>query len=168
MPRRASQLRKAVALEAILKNASTRRIRPGVRRLSKRLSSGCEIRHIAVFWLTFAFFSRTERTYVSQLQELIDIYVKPAAEPATGTFGTQSSKETVIPASERRIVFNGLESLYQFHKDAFLPALERAIAPLKESTEDPTGDVSSSVASQIAMVFVSQAAFMRLYQTYIK
>lgn len=110
---------------------------------------------------------KTERTYVSQLQELIDIYVKPATEPATGTFGTQSSKETVIPASERRIVFNGLESLYQFHKDAFLPALERAIAPLKESTEDPTGDVSSSVASQIAMVFVSQAAFMRLYQTYI-
>ena len=112
--------------------------------------------------------TRTERTYVSQLQELIDIYVKPAAEPTTTKFGTNFNKETVIPAGERRIVFNGLESLYQFHKDAFLPALERAIASLRENTDDPAGEVSGNVASQIAMVFVSQAAFMRLYQTYIK
>ncbi|KAF8338004.1 uncharacterized protein EI90DRAFT_3041285 [Cantharellus anzutake] len=96
---------------------------------------------------------KTERTYVSQLQELIDIYVKPSTEYITSAFGTQSNKETVIPTTERRIVFNGLESLYQFHKDAFLPA--------------PRWRDILWRRGQIAMVFVSQAAFMRLYQTYI-
>jgi hypothetical protein len=69
---------------------------------------------------------RTERTYVRGLQELIDIYIKPAAAQVNLLGGVSSTKETVIPAAERRIVFSGLDSLFSFHKDIFLPALELA------------------------------------------
>ena len=52
--------------------------------------------------------SSTERTYVKGLQELIDIYIKPAVAPVTpvNILGSVSStKETIIPVAERRIVF---------------------------------------------------------------
>lgn len=73
----------------------------------------------------------------------------------------------MIPLVERRVVFNGLESLHKFHKDTLLPSFERALTPL-EGTDDKIGDVSASVASQLAMAFVSHAAFMKMYSTYIK
>ena len=94
--------------------------------------------------------------------------MNPASALVTGTFGNQSGKETMIPVSERRIVFNGIESLLQFHKESFLPALEKAIAPLHENEDDADGVLSANVASQLAMVFVSHAAFMKMYSTYIK
>lgn len=109
---------------------------------------------------------RTERTYVKLLQELVDIYVKPASAPFTG-IANVSSKETIVPASERKIVFNGLESLLSFHKESFLPALELASKTL-ESSDDSTGEASSQAAIKVAQVFVSHAAFMRMYSTYIK
>ncbi|GJJ09745.1 hypothetical protein Clacol_003969 [Clathrus columnatus] len=120
----------------------------------------------------------TERTYVQGLQELIDIYVKPAAIPIN-TLGNAvaATKETVIPQQERKMVFNGLDSLYSFHTQSFLPALERAttalitdrrdkLDKLKEDPEIPT-EVSMDAAVSIAQVFVSHAAFMRMYSTYI-
>ncbi|KAF8323058.1 hypothetical protein DL93DRAFT_2070483 [Clavulina sp. PMI_390] len=108
---------------------------------------------------------KTERTYVTQLKELIDIFVIPSAAPAQGTFGT--TKESVIPTVERRVVFNGVEPLFKFHKDTLLPSLERALAPLQGVPDDQLPDISASVASQIAMAFVSHAAFMKMYNTYI-
>ena len=56
---------------------------------------------------------RTERTYVKGLQELIDIYIKPAAAPvsALGSVG-----QSVVPAAERKIVFGGLEALPVPHR----------------------------------------------------
>ena len=104
---------------------------------------------------------------MKQLQELVDLYILPSAAPITGTFGS-SSKETMVPVAERRIVFNGLESLHRFHKDTLLPSFDRAIAPLQGITDDDSGDLSSAVASQLAMAFVSHAAFMKMYSTYIK
>jgi len=100
------------------------------------------------------------------MQELVDIYVKPASAPVT-VIGGVSIKETVVPASERKIVFNGLESLLSFHKESFLPSLEKAYTSLEHST-DEDGEVSMNAALAVARVFVSHAAFMRMYSTYIK
>ena len=119
------------------------------------------------YWLT-ASSRRTERTYVNQLQELVDIYVTPSTAVVTNAFGTAGSKDTVIPATERRIVFNGIESLLAFHQASFLPALEKAILPLRDNKDDDEGDVSAMVAYQVALAFVSHAAFMKMYSTYIK
>lgn len=109
---------------------------------------------------------RTERTYVKLLQELVDIYVTPASAPVTG-IANVSTKETVVPATERKIVFNGLESLLSFHKESFLPSLEKAYLSL-EAVDDVDGQVSTQAAIKVAQVFVSHAAFMRMYSTYIK
>ncbi|OBZ78529.1 FYVE, RhoGEF and PH domain-containing protein 2 [Grifola frondosa] len=85
--------------------------------------------------------------------------------------GVGQSKDTVVPAQERKIVFSGLEALFSFHKESFLPALERASAPLLSPKEGSKGDVdghlSSDVARDVANTFVSHAAFMKMYSTYI-
>ncbi|KAH8979839.1 GrfA protein [Lactarius akahatsu] len=114
----------------------------------------------------------TERRYVRGLQELIDIYIKPAAAPVNLLGGVRSTKETVIPAEERRIVFSGLDSLFSFHKDIFLPSLELAADSALRSLprrleEEAEGTLSANAARGIARTFVSHAAFMRMYSTYI-
>lgn len=114
----------------------------------------------------------TERTYVKGLQELVDIYIKPSAAPANLITGVGSSKETVIPASERKIVFGGVEALFSFHKESFLPALEMAAAPLMKNPEpgeelDPDGQLSVDVTKAMANTFMKHAAFMKMYSSYI-
>ena len=44
---------------------------------------------------------RTERTYVKGMQELVDIYIKPAATPVTTLSGVGQSKDSVVPAAMR-------------------------------------------------------------------
>lgn len=114
--------------------------------------------------------SRTERTYVKGLQELVDIYIKPAAAPVTVLSGVGQS---IVPSGERKIVFSGLESLFSFHKESFLPALERVTTPIMVPSSqlaemDTDGHISLDVARAVAHIFVSHAAFMRMYSTYIK
>ncbi|CAL1695962.1 unnamed protein product [Somion occarium] len=114
----------------------------------------------------------TERTYVKGLQELVDIYIKPAGAPVNVLSGVGQSKDTVIPAAERKVVFQGLESLFSFHKASFLPALERAAAPVMRPSDelllvDADGETSMSAARAVAQAFVSHAAFMKMYSTYI-
>lgn len=84
-----------------------------------------------------------------------------------------SGKDTVVPASERKIVFGGIDALFSFHKDSFLPALEVAAAPLmKPSAElqaaDPDGQLSLNVAKAVGNIFLKHAAFMKMYSSYIK
>ncbi|KAJ7492899.1 hypothetical protein FB451DRAFT_1336695 [Mycena latifolia] len=112
----------------------------------------------------------TERTYVKGLQELVDIYIKPGAAPVN-VLGA-SSKDTVVPAPERKIVFGGIDALFSFHKDSFLPALEIAAAPLMKSSAelleaDADGQLSLTVAKAIGSMFLKHAAFMRMYSSYI-
>ncbi|CCM01936.1 uncharacterized protein FIBRA_04009 [Fibroporia radiculosa] len=114
----------------------------------------------------------TERTYVKGLQELVDIYIDPAAATVSGLGNVGQKQETVVPAAERKVVFSGLEALFRFHKDSFLPALERASASLLVSSEelaakDADGYLSLDVAMKVAQIFVSHAAFMKMYSTYI-
>ncbi|CAE6538228.1 unnamed protein product [Rhizoctonia solani] len=104
----------------------------------------------------------TEKSYVKGLQELLDIYVKPASEPAPGL---NVGKETTIPSAERKIVFTGVDALLQFHKQSFLPSLVSAAEIL--SSAGPGEDVSTRAAHSVANVFVSHAAFMKMYFTYI-
>ncbi|KDR85180.1 hypothetical protein GALMADRAFT_330695 [Galerina marginata CBS 339.88] len=114
----------------------------------------------------------TERTYVKGLQELVDIYIKPASTPVNLLSGVGSSKDTVVPAPERRIVFGGIDALFSFHNDSFLPALEGAAAPLMKSGPamqdvDVDGQLSLGVAKAVGDIFVKHAAFMRMYSSYI-
>ncbi|KAH9849822.1 hypothetical protein C2E23DRAFT_838532 [Lenzites betulinus] len=113
----------------------------------------------------------TERTYVKGLQELVDIYIRPASAPVNGLGGVGQRQDTIVPAQERKIVFSGLEALFYFHRESFLPALERASAPLLEPAQAPQGDndgqLSLYVARDVANTFVSHAAFMKMYSTYI-
>ena len=111
---------------------------------------------------------RTERTYVKGLQELVDIYIKPASATVTVLSGVCQIKDTVVPAQERKIVFSGLEALFYFHKQSFLPALERASASLLSSQGEVDAQASLDVARDVANTFVSHAAFMKMYSTYIK
>jgi hypothetical protein len=114
---------------------------------------------------------RTERTYVKGLLELLDIYVKPACASVSVLGGVGSSKETVIPAAERRTVFGAIDSLVSFHKESFLPSLEKAVAPLMSKTanqDDSDGQLSLTVAATVGDIFVKHAAFMKMYSTYIK
>ncbi|KAF8807582.1 hypothetical protein BYT27DRAFT_7256162 [Phlegmacium glaucopus] len=114
---------------------------------------------------------KTERTYVAGLQELVDIYIKPSAVPVNLLSGVGSSKDTIVPSSERKIVFGGVDALFSFHKDSFLPALEGAAAPLMNSSMGPEADLdgqlSIDVAKAVGNMFVKHAAFMKMYSSYI-
>jgi len=104
------------------------------------------------------------------LNELVDIYIQPACATVNVLSG---SKDSVVPASERRVVFNGIDSLFSFHNDSFLPALEGAAAPLmRPSAEllelDADGQLSLNVAKAVGNIFVKHAAFMKMYSSYIK
>ena len=86
--------------------------------------------------------------------------------------GVGSNKDTV-PAAERKIVFNGLDALFSFHKESFLPALEIAAAPVMKPTAalqeaDADGQLSLGVVKAVAGMFIKHAAFMRMYSSYIK
>jgi hypothetical protein len=122
--------------------------------------------------ITYCNLFRTERTYVAGLQELVDIYIKPSAVPVNLLSGVGSSKDTVVPASERKIVFGGVDALFSFHKDSFLPALESAAAPLMGPSMGPEADIdgqlSMDVAKAVGSMFVKHAAFMKMYSSYIK
>ncbi|KAG1715632.1 hypothetical protein ID866_1514 [Astraeus odoratus] len=114
----------------------------------------------------------TERTYVKGLQELVDIYIKPSAAPVNLIGGVGSGKETIIPAAERKIVFGGVEALFSFHNESFLPALETAAVPLMKKPEageelDADGQLSVEVTKAVAGIFLKHAAFMRMYSSYI-
>lgn len=104
----------------------------------------------------------------------MDIYIKPAGTPANLLSGVgSSSKDTVVPAPERRVVFGGIDSLFSFHCESFLPALEAAAAPLMRSPGeiqdlDQDGQLSIEVARAVGNIFVKHAAFMRMYSSYIK
>lgn len=86
--------------------------------------------------------------------------------------GLSGTKDTVVPAAERKIVFSGLDSLFVFHRESFLPALEKATAPLLavsgDSNADESGQLSLQVTLAVAHTFVHHAAFMKMYSTYIK
>lgn len=101
---------------------------------------------------------------------MVDIYIKPAAAAVNVLSGVG---HTAVPSTERKVVFSGLEALFSFHKESFLPALERVTAPLMLPASDldlvdADGQTSLEVARQVAQTFVSHAAFMRMYSTYIK
>lgn len=101
----------------------------------------------------------------------MDIYIKPGCAPVNLISGV-GSKDTIVPPSERKVVFNGVDALFSFHKDSFLPALEMAAAPLMKPTQDKSfdtdGQISANVAKAVGNIFVKHAAFMKMYSSYIK
>lgn len=111
---------------------------------------------------------------MKNLQELVDIYVRPAGISVNSLGNvTASSKETVVPTGERKIVFGGLDALFTFHKESFFPALEAAAAPLLSpqgaaKDADSDGKLSTEIAMAVGRIFVAHAAFMKMYSSYIK
>ncbi|KAJ6601233.1 hypothetical protein DFH09DRAFT_900867, partial [Mycena vulgaris] len=106
----------------------------------------------------------TERTYVKGLQELVDIYIKPGAAPVNVLGG--STKDTVVPVSERKIVFGGIDALFSFHKDNFLPALEIAAAPLmKPSAELLEADADAELHGLLISLSSTLLYYALLYST---
>lgn len=107
------------------------------------------------------------------LQELVDIYIKPSCVTVNLLGGVGSNKDTIVPVSERKIVFGGIDALFSFHKNSFLPALEIAAAPLMKSSAelqkaDADGQLSLSVVKAVGSMFLKHAAFMKMYSSYIK
>ncbi|KAG6845969.1 hypothetical protein H0H87_011017 [Tephrocybe sp. NHM501043] len=114
----------------------------------------------------------TERTYVKGLQELMDIYIKPGCDAVNILSGVGSNKDTVVPTTDRKVVFGGIDALFSFHNDSFLPALEIAAAPLMKSPEqiqqvDIDGQLSLDVVKAVGSMFLKHAAFMKMYSSYI-
>ena len=104
----------------------------------------------------------TERTYVRGLGELVTIYVKQGSLPVAGKGG-----ETVVPLSERKIVFGGVDSILNIHRDNFLPSLETAVKGLLEGKDDSDGQLSIQTAHQVGNVFRTYSAYMKQYSSYI-
>lgn len=105
----------------------------------------------------------TETTYVRGLSELVSIYVRPASQPASSS----KSSESVIPVAERKVVFGGVESILLFHRDNFLPALEKVVHQLLTNGDDEDGATSALAAHQLGEIFRTYIAYMKQYSTYI-
>ncbi|KAK4687055.1 hypothetical protein P7C73_g3063, partial [Tremellales sp. Uapishka_1] len=106
----------------------------------------------------------SERSYVRGLGELVSIYVRPSSQLVNpGKPGT----ETIIPVAERKIVFGGAESILSIHRDNLLPAIEKAVKPLLEGTDDEDGNLSAQSAHAVGQVFRTYIAYMKQYSTYI-
>lgn len=108
----------------------------------------------------------TEQSYLRGLQELCDIYVKPARVP------DPSNGQPVLTPQDHRGVFNNVEGLLQFHQGAFLPSLRHAadaIFTSEGSEMDPEQDaqLTASAAEAVAGVFCKHSAFFRMYSTYV-
>lgn len=98
------------------------------------------------------------------LGELVSIYVKPAASPVNAS---KPNGETIIPVAERKIVFGGVESILTIHRDNLLQAIEKAVKPLLEGTDDEEGELSAQAAHAVGNVFRTYIAYMKQYSTYI-
>ncbi|KAK9896826.1 hypothetical protein P389DRAFT_209431 [Cystobasidium minutum MCA 4210] len=109
----------------------------------------------------------SEKSYLASLQDLVTLYIEPASAPLR-TSG-DGSRETVVPQSERNLVFSVVESITQFHSTVFLPELEKA-AIFAGGDRDSSSSLDHAVLRQtavdIAKVFVDHAAFLKLYHSY--
>lgn len=92
----------------------------------------------------------------------MEIYVKPASQLVS-----KGDSETVVPANERKIVFGGLEGILQFHRQSFLPALEKAAGLVSDTTSTCKETNSQDTAMHVANVFKLYHPFMRQYSSYI-
>ncbi|WFD45737.1 hypothetical protein GLX27_000361 [Malassezia furfur] len=102
----------------------------------------------------------TERTYVANLLELMDIYVKRARQPLDG-----HPEERVLPVAKERAVFGHIEGIVHFHAHAFLPALEHAAAPALGAPAD--APCTAATAARVAHVFTQHAAYFKMYMNYV-
>ncbi len=62
----------------------------------------------------------------------MDIYIKPGCAPVNMLTGG-SSKETIVPPSERKVVFNGVDALFSFHKESFFTVTRSRSSPTHET-----------------------------------
>ncbi|KAJ3088951.1 hypothetical protein HK102_007559 [Quaeritorhiza haematococci] len=85
---------------------------------------------------------RTERTYVAQLEALLEIYVAPLEE------------SKILAPHEMCILFSNIGSISMFHGEHFLPALQDAATSPNDNSES------------IGAVFIAHSPYFKLYSTY--
>lgn len=106
----------------------------------------------------------TEQTYVTGLNELMDIYVNRAR-------GSElPGEERGLPLHMERRIFGHIEGIVQFHRDAFLPSLEQATRALNHFDEDSAANhasMTAQVATRVANVFSEHAAYFKMYMNYV-
>ncbi|KNC98846.1 uncharacterized protein SPPG_05819 [Spizellomyces punctatus DAOM BR117] len=81
----------------------------------------------------------TERTYVEQLEALLDVYIRPIEERG------------ILNAQENNALFANVKSILLFHQEHLLPDLEKKC---------------SSPEQQLGPVFLAGAPFLRMYSAY--
>ncbi|EGG05781.1 uncharacterized protein MELLADRAFT_87674 [Melampsora larici-populina 98AG31] len=72
----------------------------------------------------------TEKSYIRGLRELQDIYI--ASATAVSTSGIGNNKESTVPSSERKVVFNNVEAIIGFHVEVLLPDLQEVVDRLSK------------------------------------
>ncbi|KAJ3048982.1 hypothetical protein HK097_010008, partial [Rhizophlyctis rosea] len=87
----------------------------------------------------------TERTYVRELQSLVDIYLTPLETAA------REKGEEILTPQEIALVFSNVRSVLMFHRDHVLPDLE-------ECLQDPTQPLGSAL--------LKMSPFLKMYQMY--
>ncbi|KAJ3030454.1 hypothetical protein HDV00_008878 [Rhizophlyctis rosea] len=87
----------------------------------------------------------TERTYVGQLENLCEVYLKPL-ETRGGEW------EGTLSAAELALVFSNVRSLLVFHRDHVLPNLEKCLA--------------NKETQPIGSALLSMSPFLKMYQMY--
>ncbi|PWN27120.1 hypothetical protein BDZ90DRAFT_186537 [Jaminaea rosea] len=111
----------------------------------------------------------SEESYIRGLQELCDIYVKPAKLP-----DEKSNGVPILTPQDHRAVFGNVEGLLQFHTGAFLPSLMAAADVVLRQQEEGGDDESeearcltAGAAEAVADVFLRHSGWFRMYSAYI-
>ena len=77
----------------------------------------------------------------------------------------ENSRETVVPQTERVLIFSVAESITQFHSSVLLPELQNAARHLTGGERDSASSFDHALLRQtavsIAKVFIEHAAFMK-------
>lgn len=84
----------------------------------------------------------TERTYVDQLEALVEVYVKPIEE------------REILTAQEINGIFANVGNILMFHKEVLLPDLEKAC---RDTDKEGEGE------QRLGGVFLKAAPFLRMY-----
>jgi hypothetical protein len=104
--------------------------------------------------------ARTEKTYVRGLEELSSIYIQPSSLPVR-----PGHSETIIPLSERKAVYGGIDSILAIHRTSLLPALEKAVTPILDSDDEA---LSAACAHTVGNIFRTICPHLRSYSAVIQ
>ncbi|WVQ79446.1 hypothetical protein IAT38_001544 [Cryptococcus sp. DSM 104549] len=112
----------------------------------------------------------TEQTYVRNLKEVHDVYIKAApqlVEVKRTKLGRNKTKtQFAIADEDRKVLFAGLSEILALHKKHILPAMRHALGDLLEKGDDEHGKRSVAASTAMAQVFLQYLAYLKMYAAY--